>query len=217
MRRTTYTILFVMGFAVVSALSLELAEDYLNFEWTVYEANVMNNYTSSGDPHQGYTQSHPCDWVDSIGVTITGMPYHYGGKDAIEQWNDDYENGGKGPGAHSIHYAPNPPSSLSWAAGIDCSGFVGRCWELPETVMPNCGCGYLTTISSEITDQQVQPGDAFISSAHARLCYARIEDDPDNQFVEVAEAVAVAGDEVINMNSLDIHEIESIIYVKKNS
>jgi hypothetical protein len=57
--------------------------------------------------------------VDSVGVTIKGMPYHYGGKDTIGQWTNDYENGGKGPGAHSAHYSSNPPNSLSWALGID--------------------------------------------------------------------------------------------------
>ena len=177
-------------FVTLSAVSLETAEDYLNFEWTVIDSNVVNNYATSGDPLDGYTSTYPCDWVNDIGETITGMPYHYGGKDSFDQWNSDYENGGKGPGAHRVHYNGIPRNSLSWAAGIDCSGFVGRCWELAEASMDSCGCTYLRTHFSQITYQQVQPGDAFVSSGHARLCYARTEEDSTNQEVTVIEAMS---------------------------
>jgi len=167
-----------------------IAEDYLNLQWVVKPANVNDNYTTSDNPHEGYTTTNPCDWIDSLGVTITGMPYHYGGKDSFTQWNNDYTNGTYGPGAHIAHYSPNPPTSLNWAAGIDCSGLVGRCWGVPEANMPDCGCGYLITISHSITSQQVQPGDAFIrtTNAHARLCYYRIETDRDDDKVRTIEA-----------------------------
>ena len=170
---------------------VDIAEEYLNLQWVVDSVNVYShNVVPPADTLDGYTTAHPCDWIDSLGVTITGMPYHYGGKDSFTQWDSDYTNGTYGPGADDSHYSSNPPSSLWWAAGIDCSGMVGRCWGVSEANMANCGCNYLTTISHNITGQQVQPGDAFISTtnAHCRLCYYRIETDPDDDRVRTIEA-----------------------------
>lgn len=175
---------------------VSIAEDYLNLQWVVDSVNVYSHYTATGNPHEGYTSTYPCDWIDSIGVTITGIPYHFGGKDSFTQWNNDYVNGNYGPGAHSAHYSPNPPSSLWWAAGIDCAGLVGRCWEIPEASMDSCNCSYLIVHSNQITGQQVQPGDAFISG-HARLCYYRIESDTLNDRVQTIEATSDIYNKVI--------------------
>jgi hypothetical protein len=183
-----------------SAGPLEIAEQYLNFEWTVHYSNVWDNYAASGNPLDGYTNVYPCDWVNKIGTTIAGMPYHYGGKDSFEQWDSDYENGNRGPGAHSVHLN-GARNSLSWAAGIDCSGFVGRCWEVAE--IGNCNCTYLTQQSTQIPSIQVQPGDAFIRTAydnHARLCYARIEDALQYQWVDVIEAASGDYDKVVKLH-----------------
>jgi len=48
-----------------------------------------------------------------------------------------------------------------------------------------------------MTAQQVQPGDAFVSSGHARLCYARVEDDLSRQRVNVIEATAGSYNRVV--------------------
>ena len=177
---------------------IDIAEDYLNLEWEVDSVNVYSHYVAPGDTLEGYTTAHPCDWEDSIGVTITGMPYHYGGKDSFTQWDNDYTSGTYGPGADDSHYSSNPPSSLWWAAGIDCAGLVGRCWEISESEMSDCGCSYLVENSHQITAQQVQPGDAFVRTAyapHARLCYYRDETDPIDDIVQTIEAT---GDDLYN-------------------
>lgn len=189
---------------------VSIAEDYLDLQWVVDSVNVYSHYVTSGNPHEGYTTTYPCDWVDSIGVTITGMPYHYGGKDSFTQWDNDYTNGTRGPGAHYDHYSSNPPSSLWWAAGIDCSGMVGRCWGVPEASMDSCGCSYLVTNSHNITGQQVQPGDAFISTVneHCRLCYYRDETDPDDDRVQTIEAT---GDSNYNKTIEHEYSIQQMI------
>ncbi len=179
----------IIGTTSLFAVNMNLAVEYLEMPWLVDGPNIWNHYTETNDPHQGYTEDYPCDWVDSIADTLYGMPYHYGGKDSFSQWNNDYVNGSKGPGAHSAHWQASIPNSLSWAAGIDCSGFVGRCWEISD--IWNCSCDYLAQNSTAITSTQVQSGAAFIRSSyndHARLCYGRNENDPTNQWVEVIEA-----------------------------
>ncbi len=191
--KALWSMALLLAVISISAVNLELAEQYRDFEWTVFRANIDSHHEPIGRELYGYTDAHPCDWVDSIGAIITGMPYHYGGKDTFAQWNRDYGHNSFGPGAHSAHHSDSTTCSTSWAAGIDCSGLVGRCWGISEALMPNCGCGYLTSISTEITNQQIQPGDAFIRTAyerHARLCYARIEEGLNYQWVEVIEAAS---------------------------
>ncbi len=206
MRISIFTV-FIIGATSLLSVNMNLAVDYLNMEWMVNGPNVWNNYTDTGDPHQGYTEAHPCDWVDGIGTTITGMPYHYGGKDSFAQWDNDYVNGNNGPGAHTIHYQINSPTSREWAAGIDCSGFVGRCWGISEVSIGGFGCGHIRDNYPNIAPHLVQPGDAFVASTHARLCYGRYEDDPTNQWVEVIEAMS----DGVNKVEKNIYRIEDMI------
>lgn len=121
MRLVTFCLLS-FTFLFLQADPIEIAESYRDLIWLVQSDNIIGNYTASGDPQEGYTGDYPCDWIEEIGEYTIGMPFQYGGRDDFEEWEEDYVNGIKGPGGHSVHY----PGSLSWAAGIDCSGFVGR-------------------------------------------------------------------------------------------
>ncbi|MCF7793062.1 MAG: T9SS type A sorting domain-containing protein [Candidatus Cloacimonetes bacterium] len=159
----------LFSFFLLSADPISIAEDYRDLIWLVQNDNVMNNYTSTGDPQNGYTDDEPCDWIDLIGEYSVGMPYHYGGRDDFNQWNNDYIDGNYGPGGHSVHY----PGSLNWAAGIDCSGFVGRCWEIDNyTLHMYFNTTYIANNYEEVTVADLQPGDCFVKSGvHCRLFY----------------------------------------------
>ncbi len=218
MRNTLIVFFILAGFSAVSADPLEIAENYLEFEWTVRDSNVISHYTNTGDPHRGYTNLRPCDWVDSIGVIITGMPYHYGGKDTFAQWQDDYESNNFGPGAHSWHWQSVAPNSTTWAAGIDCSGLVSYCWGITD--VGNCNCDTLAERATLISAEQVQPGDAFIRTAyydHTRLCYARLEDALEYQWVDVIEATAAPYNKVIKRQLTIEEQMDEDFYCYSNS
>ncbi|MDO9577674.1 MAG: hypothetical protein Q7J16_07290 [Candidatus Cloacimonadales bacterium] len=175
MMRHLVFLLFAFCFLLLQADPLEIAENYRDLIWYVESDNILGNYTTSGDPQQGYTDEYPCDWVDQIGEYTIGMPYQYGGRDDFDEWTEDYVNGVYGPGGHSVHY----PGSLGWAAGIDCSGFVGRCWEIDEyTLLMYFNCTYIANNYQEVTVEELQPGDCFVKSGvHARLFYEWGEDN----------------------------------------
>ena len=162
-------------YSFLQADPIEIAEQYRDLLWFVNSENVMSNYTLTGNPQDGYTEMNPCDWIDLINEYSVGMPYHYGGRDDFDQWEEDYVNGIYGPGGHSVHY----PGSLGWASGIDCSGFVGRCWEIDDyTLHMYFNTTYIANNYEEVSVDDLQPGDCFVKTGiHTRLFYEWGEDN----------------------------------------
>ncbi|NQV17724.1 MAG: T9SS type A sorting domain-containing protein [Armatimonadetes bacterium] len=192
----------------VFSQAVNIAEDYRDLEWYVYLSNITYNYSSSGDPQLGYTDNYPCDWEDQMYTYQYGMPYHYGGRDTFDQWDDEYDLGTYGPGAHDDHH----PGSLTWAAGIDCSGLVGRCWEVSEDIIDDFSCTYIVNSYPEITQGQLLPGDCFARAGfHALLFHSWY----DATQVNVIEAVATDYNEVVrNQVVQNIFEIDYLLYTK---
>ena len=191
--RKLFFFLFVFSFLIIQADPIEIAESYRDLIWFVQEDNVMENYTLTGNPQNGYTDEQPCDWIDLIGEYSVGMPYHYGGRDDFIEWEEDYVDGTLGPGGHSVHY----PGSLIWASGIDCSGFVGRCWEIDNYILHMYfNTTYIANNYEEVTVEELQPGDCFVKpGVHARLFYEWGEDNN----VIVIEATSGSYDRVLQM------------------
>jgi hypothetical protein len=191
--RFFYFLLFAGCFLFLRADPIEIAESYRDLIWFVQEDNVMENYTLTGNPQDGYTDEQPCDWVDLIGEYSVGMPYHYGGRDDFNEWEVDYVNGTLGPGGHSVHY----PGSLIWASGIDCSGFVGRCWEIDDyTLHMYFNTTYIANNYQEVSVEELQPGDCFVKpGVHSRLFYEWGEDNN----VIVIEATSGYYDRVLQL------------------
>lgn len=167
--------------------AVSIAEDYRDLMWYVFNVNITWNYSPSGDPQLGYTDNHPCDWTNNIGEYLYGMPFHYGGRDSFDQWFDDYTIGYNGPGAHDVHH----PGSLTWAAGIDCSGLVGRCWEVDEyTLNWLFDCTYIADTYPPVTQEQLSPGDCFTLPGDDGHCMLFISWSGSYN-VNVIEAVAI--------------------------
>lgn len=173
--RIIFLFLLVFSFLIIQADPIEIAESYRDLIWFIQEDNVMENYTLTGNSQDGYTDEQPCDWIDLIGEYSVGMPYHYGGRDDFIEWEEDYVDGTLGPGGHSVHY----PGSLVWASGIDCSGFVGRCWEINNYILHMYfNTTYIANNFEEVTVEELQPGDCFVKTGvHARLFYEWGEDN----------------------------------------
>lgn len=163
--------------------AVNIAEEYRDMEWFVYSINITEHQVSSGNEQYGYTPENPCDWEDQMYTYQYGMPYHFGGRDTFDQWDVEYDQGFHGPGAHQVHWQ----GSLTWAAGIDCAGLVGRCWEVGEDIIYDFNVTYIVNNYPEITQEQLLPGNCFARAGyHALLFHSWF--DPSN--VNVIEAVA---------------------------
>jgi hypothetical protein len=176
---------------------------YCNLEWYNYYANWAANYDPENtDPQLGYTDEHPCFWDgDYLNTWLVGMPYHYGGKDDFEDWNNDFVCGYNGAGAWDVHY----PGSLTWAAGIDCSGLVGRCWQIDEyTIVMYFNCTYIQNNYYIIDKPQIEKGDVIVKAGEHVFIYESGANDRYD-IVHGAEANVSPPDDPVNSHCYEFN------------
>jgi len=163
------------------------------------------------------------DWNESIGWKANqmniGVPYQWGGFSSISGFNltnpeDFYEQYmGLGSFEGKIHYAGDIFCETLFdsrkACGVDCSGFVSRCWNLSQKQSTRT----LSDInfSLPITFDELQMGDILLCyNSHVMLFHEFVDDNKTQ--ISVYEAgpcykVAAWKYDVINI-SQDRHSIE---------
>ena len=113
-----------------------------------------------------------CDYM--VDSTYEGVPYLWGGSRKVETFQNQLANGYRA-GAHRENDCLAPTSGdVCWATGIDCSGFVSRCWALHSKHSTST----LPHHSHEIRHDQLMEGDALNKSgSHVVLFYRGISGD----------------------------------------
>ena len=106
---------------------LATAEQYVTHEWSATEENVFHGKTPNGIPVATPDVSFDQDGWKPDGTVNVGIPYAWGGFSSLEQFDE---------GVAAGMYAGNVPVSTGvpgthLSVGVDCSGFVARCWALP--------------------------------------------------------------------------------------
>jgi len=157
---------------VTRSEAIRTAASYVTHEWMATAANVYHGKDAEGirvdtpdvsfQPAQGDK-----GWWQTSGKNV-GIPYKWGGFDTPEEFDQ---------GVHAGRYAGDIYSAekrrllddgvTTHAVGIDCSGFVSRCWNLPRSFstreLPEL-CDPLPNVA------ELQPGDIFnIHNKHVRL------------------------------------------------
>jgi hypothetical protein len=153
---------------------IEIAETYVNHVWYPTEQNIYHgayNGTLVDTPDRD-TYTH---WPDTMGWKAgemnIGVPYKSGGFSSLSGLNltnpKDFDEQYTGTGNYSgmIHFAGN----INWegshfcdmACGVDCSGFVSRCWNLPQR-HPTIQLDNTMT-SSPIIYHELQKGDILVA------------------------------------------------------
>lgn len=136
---------------------ISIAETYANHTWT----STWSNYTAS------CSGAYTSNFLDIYGVgNHTGMAYDWGGFDTISGFDSKIDQG-HGAGSHSND------GVLSCTTGVDCSGFVSRCWDLPSKK----GTSTISSVSHQISPNEVLKGDAYNkANAHIRLWHYQAAD-----------------------------------------
>ena len=106
---------------------LSIADRYATFTWKASEKNVFHGEDPKGARVDTPDVSFHEDGWRPDGTANHGMPYAWGGFTSIE----DFE-AGLAQGLYAGH-VPATERALpsARAMGVDCSGFVARCWDLP--------------------------------------------------------------------------------------
>jgi hypothetical protein len=157
---------------VTRAEMLAIAESYVNHEWIAAESNVFHGIDPEGirvDTPDANFQPEGDDrgwWV--IGERNVGLPYKWGGFDLPEEFDRGVRAGEYAGDAYSAEKRRLLDAAVSvHAVGIDCSGFISRCWRLPRSYSTR----ELPELCEPISDfAKLQPGDIFNKhNAHVRL------------------------------------------------
>jgi hypothetical protein len=130
----------------------------LGESYALYQYNCKSNNLAPTD-----VQGPDGDMVRTPSWLIVGenakIPYMWGGFSTLAQFTSGLQNG---------RYAGdiNTAGVSNYAVGVDCSGFVSRCWQLSyhssTSDMPS-----ITTQYSTWSD--LKPGDAILKQGHVRL------------------------------------------------
>ncbi len=134
-------------------VALRIGESY-----ALYKYNCsLNNLAPAG------VQGPDGDMVQTPSWLIVGenakIPYMWGGFSTLAQFKSGLQNG---------RYAGdiNTAGVSGYAVGVDCSGFVSRCWQLSyhssTSDMPSITTQYLSW-------DQLKPGDGILIPGHVRL------------------------------------------------
>lgn len=158
---------------VTRAESLAMAERYVRHEWRATEKNIFHGTDASGitvnTPDAGYHDDEGKEkgWWKPGEINV-GIPYKWGGFDLPEEFDAGLLAGKYAGDAYSKEKRRLLDDGVSLhAVGIDCSGFVSRCWNLPRSYSTR----ELPQLCDEIADwAQLRPGDIFNKhNAHVRL------------------------------------------------
>jgi len=142
--------------------ALSIGDSYVQLHWDCQNRNMTSGVITDS---YGYKVDTP-NWL--YAGRLQRVPYKWGGFQTLQQFIDGV-NSGKYAGDTYTSKSSGTPS----AVGVDCSGFVSRCWKLPQH--------YSTRSMPDITGvydnwDLTRPADACHKVGHVRLIVAHQPD-----------------------------------------
>ena len=114
--------------------TIDTARAYLDHEWVAEERHLLHGNAPDGirvdTPDRGFG---PRGWWQPDAVN-QGMPYKWGGFDTPSSFDAGLEQGKFAGDIYTADKRRQLDDAVSeHAVGIDCSGFISRCWKLPRS------------------------------------------------------------------------------------
>lgn len=122
---------------VTRSEALSIAQRYASHRWEATEKNIMHGLDRSKipvrTPNRPADASSPGDGLWTAGAVNVGMPYKWGGFDTLESFDKGIRAGKAAGDLYTLEKRRKGGAAVSsYAVGIDCSGFISRCWKLPR-------------------------------------------------------------------------------------
>lgn len=167
--------------SVTRSEALTIAHSYVKLKWTAEARHRMHGKDPSGqwvdtpDAAAAPTIGNTAWW--QLG-TNESMPYKWGGFDTPEQFTARLANDATvyaGDYASATKVAGGDNSVSTYAAGIDCSGYVSRCWRLERPYSTRELAGLCTALPDF---SELRPGDILLrEGVHVLLFYKWANDE----------------------------------------
>lgn len=121
--------------SVTRAESLKIAESFIQHRWQASTKNVRHGKDADGvevhtpDRDGGHGGPPSECWVPN--ANNVGVAYKWGGNDSPRSFAAGIRAGKAGGDVYTLEKRRRGDKAVSAdAVGIDCSGFIGRCWKL---------------------------------------------------------------------------------------
>ncbi len=168
--------------------AIKTAYSYVNLKWEATDANRLHGL----DPNGQRVDTPDAAAASQLGTamwwkpgTNYGMPYKWGGFDTPEDFLYRLKNQSPvyaGDYAAPQKIAGGDAAVSSYAAGIDCSGLVSRCWNLPRPYSTR----ELGALCEQLNDfSELQPGDIALKPGTHVILFDSWVDDNRSAFYAV--------------------------------
>ena len=191
---------------------IEKALEYANFEWTPTEANVLHGVDEAGrfvdTPDVTWKgEELDCGWWQ-VGQVNIGIPYGWGNASTLEEFAAGLKEG---------KYAGNVPEDKSRygshnTVGVDCSGLLTRCWDLPKKIATRD----IPLYAEVIELKEIRQGDVFAKVGSHVMFFKEFADEAKEDVV-IIDATRSTGK--VSQRVLKVEELLTngyLVYRKKN-
>lgn len=160
---------------VTRAESLAIAESFINHSWKPTAANLRHGKDAQGvlvhAPDQAGGECSPIQECWQVGIENKGVPYKWGGFNTPESFDAGIKAGKAAGDVYSSEKRRLGGQAVSAdAVGIDCSGFISRCWKLSSKHSTSMLFGISEKLASP---SELRPGDVMNTGEGHVLLFVR--------------------------------------------
>ena len=151
--------------------AVETAWRYASIEWTPREANIHHGPDADGitvhTPDGSLAKQGLQNGWWKPGQPARGMPYQWGGFDTPESFRESLARGEYAGDVSTAEKQKLGDKVVSrHACGIDCSGLISRCWNLPRPYSTRELPGICHRLASW---DELKPGDILLNYRHVLM------------------------------------------------
>lgn len=167
---------------------IETALQYANYEWTATEQNVLHGFDPDGVPVDTPDVTWKgevlrCGWW-KVGVVNKGVAYGWGNASTIEEFDVGIAEG---------KLAGNVPEDKSrrgsrHTVGVDCSGLLTRCWDLPKKIATRD----IPKVADKIPLEEIRQGDVFAKVGSHVMFFIEFLDE-EKKIVKIVDSTRSTG------------------------
>ena len=155
---------------VSRAETIAIAQAYCDLKWKPRTENILHGRDRQGrlvhTPDTTLAQHlRQGGWWQPHAYQ-SAMPYQWGGFDTPSSFVEKIQRGAAAGDVATPEKRRLGEAAVSQeAAGIDCSGFISRCWRLPRSY----STAELPALSDRIGWEELLPGDILLNDQHVLL------------------------------------------------
>ena len=190
------------------AEALALAQRYVDHQWIPTEAHRFHGVDANGirvdTPDAGFVSNGKERGWWIAGQQNIGIPYQWGGFSSPQEFDRGLREGKYAGDIYSAEKRRLLDDGVTKSAvGVDCSGFVSRCWRLPRSYSTR----ELPQLCEPVSDPaELQPGDIFNRhNAHVQLFAGWI--DPERTKVRVYRSESARANQRAAVGTVDQRRI----------